>query len=171
MRSLFYRLSAFVWFVRSRGMIRGRSFRIKHPQRVSVTARLTIGRGTVIDSGATLVVRTPSKIGANVYFGPNSHVVAFDAVTVEDRVLLGERVSLHTENHGPKHARQTFELAPIVLEADAWIAAGAVVLPGVTVGSGSIVAANAVVNQDVRPNTLVAGIPAVEKKQLSADDA
>ena len=49
---------------------------------------------------------------------------------------------------------------PVVIEDDVWIAAGAIVLPGIKIGAGSVVAAGAVVTHNVEPNTLVAGVPA-----------
>ncbi|WP_407129678.1 DapH/DapD/GlmU-related protein [Citrobacter cronae] len=55
---------------------------------------------------------------------------------------------------------------PINIGNNVWIGAGAVIFPGVTIGDGSIVAANSVVNCDVLPNTLYAGSPAVFKKTL-----
>ena len=55
----------------------------------------------------------------------------------------------------------------IVVESGCWIGARVLVLGGVTIGAGSIVAAGAVVTRDVAPNTLVAGVPAVKKKDLA----
>ena len=50
--------------------------------------------------------------------------------------------------------------AEVIIRNNAWIGAGATILPGVTVGSNSVVAAGALVNKDVHPNTVVAGVPA-----------
>ncbi|MBE0618443.1 MAG: hypothetical protein IH608_11030 [Proteobacteria bacterium] len=54
------------------------------------------------------------------------------------------------------------ELKPVVIGNDVWIGAGAVVLPGTTVGEGAIVGANAVITKDVRSFAVVGGVPAVE---------
>jgi len=54
----------------------------------------------------------------------------------------------------------------VVIEDDVWICAGAIVMPGVTVGKGAIIAAGAVVTQDVPANVLVAGVPAVFKRHV-----
>jgi acetyltransferase-like isoleucine patch superfamily enzyme len=53
------------------------------------------------------------------------------------------------------------DVAPITIEDDAWIGAGAIVLPGVTVGRGAVVAAGAVVTKDVESFTIVGGVPSV----------
>ncbi len=55
----------------------------------------------------------------------------------------------------------------VVIEDDVWVCAGATILPGVTIGKGSIVAAGAVVTRDVPPGILVAGVPAVPKRKLN----
>jgi acetyltransferase-like isoleucine patch superfamily enzyme len=57
-------------------------------------------------------------------------------------------------------------LKPIVVKRNAWIGAAATILPGVTIGENSVVAAGAVVNKDVPPNTVVAGVPAKIVRQL-----
>ena len=48
----------------------------------------------------------------------------------------------------------------IIIEDDVWIGAGAVILPGIKIGKGVVIASNAVVNKDVAPYTIVGGIPA-----------
>jgi acetyltransferase-like isoleucine patch superfamily enzyme len=62
--------------------------------------------------------------------------------------------------------RKSLDLAKIVIKKNAWIGAGAIILPGVTVGKNAIVAAGAVVNKDVADNTIVAGVPAKKIKKI-----
>jgi acetyltransferase-like isoleucine patch superfamily enzyme len=57
----------------------------------------------------------------------------------------------------------------IVIKRNAWIGAGATILPGVTVGENSVVAAGAVVSKDVPANTIVGGIPAKIIKSIEND--
>ena len=76
-------------------------------------------------------------------------------------------MSLITENHPVDPAkRKSLDLAKIVIKKNAWIGAGAIILPGVTVGENAIVAAGAVVNKDVADNTIVAGVPAKKIKNI-----
>lgn len=71
------------------------------------------------------------------------------------------KVNFITENHPTDPAnRRPLDLQKIVIKKNAWIGAGAIILPGVTVGENAIVAAGAVVNKDVADNTIVGGIPA-----------
>jgi maltose O-acetyltransferase len=102
-----YRLGALYWRLRSRGRIRGRSFRIRRPRELVLAGRLTIGDGTCIDTGASIVVRAGCRIGSDAYLGRDLVLVAFADVELGDRVLLGERVSIHTEDHGPPTAATT----------------------------------------------------------------
>ena len=82
-------------------------------------------------------------------------------ITIEDDVMLGPNVQLITENHpiNPSE-RKNLDLKSILIQKNAWIGAGAIVLPGVIVGENSVVAAGSVVTKDVPANMVVGGIPA-----------
>ncbi len=77
---------------------------------------------------------------------------------------------LATLNHdiNPKN-RSTMHPAPIVVGKNVWIGANATVLPGVTIGDGSIIAAGAVVTKDVPTNVIVGGVPAKIIKNIETD--
>ena len=81
--------------------------------------------------------------------------------------MLGPDVKLLTSNH-ELDTLLTVN-APIVLEDEVWIGAGSIVLPGVRVGRGAVVAAGAVVTRDVAPYTVVGGIPARKIKDIPED--
>lgn len=96
------------------------------------------------------------------------------SITLGDRVALGHHVVLVTSSHevGPPEQRcGALTVAPIVIEDGCWIGAGAIVLPGVRIGRGSIIAAGAVVASDVPPNTLAGGVPARPIKALPIDSS
>jgi acetyltransferase-like isoleucine patch superfamily enzyme len=84
-------------------------------------------------------------------------------LTLGDRVSIAPRVTLVLSSH-PNDSRirpvAPVKRAPIVIEADVWLGAGVVVLPGVRIGRGAIVGANSVVSRDVAPLHVVAGLPA-----------
>lgn len=82
-------------------------------------------------------------------------------ITIEDNVMLAPKVCLLSEGHPiAGKDRQMLTTGRIHIKQNAWIGAGAYILPGVTVGENAIVAAGAVVSKDVPDNTVVGGIPA-----------
>ncbi len=101
------------------------------------------------------------KIGKNVFINHACSFLDLGGITIEDDVLIGPKVNIITENHPTDPAqRKSLELKAVVIKRNAWIGAGATILPGVTIGENAIVAAGAVVNKDVDANTIVGGIPA-----------
>ncbi len=108
-----------------------------------------------------------TRIGKNVYINHLCSMLDMGTITIGDNVLIGPKVNLLTEGHPVDPAQRTALTAkPIVIRDGAWIGAGASILPGVTVGRNSVVAAGAVVHQDVPDNTVVGGIPAKVIKQI-----
>lgn len=101
------------------------------------------------------------KIGKNVFINHACSFLDLGGITIEDDVLIGPRVNLTTENHPVDPTkRKQLDLKSILIKRNAWIGAGATILPGVTIGENSIVAAGAVVNKDVPDNAIVGGVPA-----------
>lgn len=101
------------------------------------------------------------KLGKNVFINSGCRFQDQGGITIGDGSLIGHNVVLATINHDydPKN-RGTMHLQPIVLEINSWIGSNATILPGITIGENSIVAAGSVVTKDVPPNTIVAGNPA-----------
>ena len=130
--------------------------------------------GSPIDASTRIFPPFYTNFGRLTTFGKNvfiNHACSFldlGGITIEDDVLIGPKVNLITENHPVEPAdRQTLLLKPIVIKRNAWIGAAATILPGVTVGENSVVAAGALVSKDVPPNTVVGGIPAKIIKQIN----
>ncbi|WP_278035812.1 DapH/DapD/GlmU-related protein [Flavobacterium nitratireducens] len=131
--------------------------------------RVQLGKiiGSYIDSSTIIFVPFHTNFGKHTTIGKNvfiNHGCSFldlGGITIEDDVLIGPKVSLITENHPTDpNNRKSLDLAKIVIKKNAWIGAGAIILPGVTVGENAIVAAGAVVTKNVPDNTIVGGIPA-----------
>jgi len=101
-------------------------------------------------------------VGRNVFINQNCTFYDLGGLDIADDVLIGPNVSLITSGHPLEPSRRrAFTIAkPIVIERNAWIAAGATVIGGVTVGENAVVAAGSVVTRDVPANTLVGGNPA-----------
>jgi acetyltransferase-like isoleucine patch superfamily enzyme len=101
------------------------------------------------------------KIGKNVFINHACSFLDLGGITIEDEVLIGPKVNLITENHPVNPSqRKSLILNSILIKKNAWIGAGATILPGVTVGENSIIAAGALVTKDVPDNTIVGGVPA-----------
>jgi acetyltransferase-like isoleucine patch superfamily enzyme len=90
------------------------------------------------------------------------------AIDIADEVMIANKVNLVTAGHPvePDKRRAYITVEPITVETNVWIGSAATVLPGVTIGSDSVVAAGAVVTHDVPPATLVAGVPAAVIRHL-----
>jgi acetyltransferase-like isoleucine patch superfamily enzyme len=102
------------------------------------------------------------RVGQRVFINQNCTVYDFAPVSIGDDVMIGPNVSILSAGHpvAPSQRRAYLVGKPIVIERNVWIAAGATIIGGVTVGENSVVAAGAVVTKDVPPNTLVGGNPA-----------
>lgn len=100
-------------------------------------------------------------IGKNVFINFDCTFLALGGITIEDDVLIGPKVSLITENHPLNPAERKGLIGQSIhIRKNAWIGAGATVLPGVTIGENAVVAAGAVVSKDVSDITIVGGVPA-----------
>ncbi len=122
--------------------------------------------GTAID--ATVAIFPPIyinygkhlSIGKNVFINFNCTLLALGGIVIEDNVLIGPGVKIMSEGHSLSPAeRQSLVPGKIYIRQNAWIGAGATILPGISIGENAIVAAGAVVTKDVPANTVVAGIP------------
>ncbi len=100
-------------------------------------------------------------IGKDVFINSGCHFQDQGGIWIGDGTLIGHNVVLATINHdlNPEENRKN-HYAPITIGAHVWIGSNAAILPGVTLGDWAVVAAGAVVTQDVPPRTVVGGVPA-----------
>lgn len=113
-----------------------------------------------------LTIGADCQITAPLYADLNAEI------RIGDHVAVGHHVVLITTSHDlgdPRHRCGWPRYEPIRLEDGCWIGARATILPGVTIGRGSVVAAGAVVTSDVPPHTVVGGVPARVLKTLDPD--
>lgn len=104
-------------------------------------------------------------IGDNVYFNRNVFITARAKITIGNNVLIGPNTVMNSGNHLYSDPQTPICLQghvskEIIIEDDVWIGANATILCGVKIGRGSVVAAGSVVNRDIPPYSVVAGVPA-----------
>ncbi|WP_411744448.1 sugar O-acetyltransferase [Reinekea sp.] len=123
----------------------------------------SVGEQCFIEAGVHIDYGVHIHFGKHVYV--NAHCIFLDAATITlgNNVLLGPGVQLVTVQH-PLDSQERLKgiewAEPIVIGDNAWLGAGAIILPGVTVGENAVVGAGSVVTKDVPDNKIVKGNPA-----------
>lgn len=163
------------WYVRMLAPFyqrRGRHSKIYRSVRMDTPPyrKFSLGDYSVVESFSCInnavgdvVIGDHTRVGLhNTVIGP---------VTIGHHVNLAQGITITALNHnfGDMDQRidsQGISTNPVVIEDDIWIGANAVVLPGVSIGHHSVVAAGAVVTKDVPPHSLVAGVPAKIIKEI-----
>jgi len=113
------------------------------------------------------------EIGNNFYANMDCIFLDVNKIIIGDNVMVGPRVSFYTAGHPIDAEIRIEELEfglPITIEDNVWIGGSATILPGVTVGRNSIIAAGAVVTKDVPSNSIVGGNPARLIRVINQDD-
>lgn len=105
------------------------------------------------------------ELGYNVFINRYAYITAPALIKIGDNVMIGPFVMINSGNHIYNNKNilirdQGHIKLPIIIENDVWIGAHASILPGVRIGEGAIIAANAVVNKNVEKYTVVGGVPA-----------
>ena len=107
----------------------------------------------IVNKNATL------EIGSG-YTNNNVEINCFKSIKIGDNVAISKNVIIRdSDSHVINNKTETMT-RPIVIGNNVWIGLGVIILKGVTIGDGAIIAAGAVVNKDVPPETLVGGVPA-----------
>ena len=164
------------WYVRLLAPLyqqRGRGSKIYRSVRMDTPPyrRFSIGGKSVVESYSCInnavgdvVIGDHTRIGLhNTIIGP---------VTIGSHVNLAQGITVTALNHNFSDARKRIDqqgvsTAAVIISDDVWIGANAVVLPGVTIGRHSVIAAGAVVTKDVPPYSVAAGVPARIIKHLT----
>lgn len=116
------------------------------------------------------------NIGKHVYIGPKTFIDVLypQLITIEDYVSIGySMIFAHanaTNSYLIKAKIFPRDVKPVIIKRGAWIAAGCIILPGVTIGEHAIIGAGSLVNKDIPPRTLAAGTPAKPIKKLDFGD-
>lgn len=150
--------------------------------------KIRIGAETVIEGELAVFAHGGQiDIGSSCYVGPGTRIWSSAHVTIGNRVLIAHNVNVIdnlTHPIAPAARHRHFSCIyhtghptkidlgdrPIVIDEDAWIAAGCTILRGVRIGKGAVVGAASVVTQDVPAFSLVAGNPARVVRELTAEE-
>lgn len=124
-----------------------------------------MGEGSRVSTPLTAVRPHMVNIGKNVVVMPGCLMMSAGGITIDDGAMIAANVQLISNNHD-LYERQVITCKPVHIGKNAWIGAGATVLPGVTVGDNAVVGAASVVTKDVAADTIVAGNPAKFIKRI-----
>lgn len=130
--------------------------------RTSSSIKCFVGNPTVIGSYSNILMHNDTSIERG------SFIVANDHVEIGTGAAIAYGVTILTSADPRTKLRKLYPkmTAPVKIGEYCWIGARSTILPGVTIGEGSVVAAGSVVTKDVPPHSLVAGVPAMVKKKL-----
>lgn len=148
---------------------RRRAFRFKHgltryalnQERYNLGVGTYLGDGTVISNPKETTVGKFCSISHQVYIGPTAHSLHYltthSFISNEDNGTIDNVICVSKENL----VREEFENSkPVIIGNDVWIGLRAIIMPGVKINDGAVVASGAIVTRDVPPYAIVAGIPA-----------
>lgn len=133
--------------------------------------------GDDLQLGRNVVFYNPSQIhlGKHVYLAYGCVLLAIDEISLGDEVMLGPYVVISSGNHQRLAGSYRFgeaETLPIEIGAGTWVGAQVTVMPGASIGHGSLIASNAAVTRGVYPpNAFIAGVPAQVKKIIEENAA
>lgn len=147
-------------------------FDIRNRKAIKFGKNFTSGFGCRIE--AHLLKENSSnciEIGENVQINDYVHIAAGESIIIGDDVLIASKVFISDINHGsysgfhqdsPLSKPYSRELStkPVIIENNVWIGEGVCIMPGTTIGQGSIIGALSVVTKNITPNSIAVGNPA-----------
>jgi putative colanic acid biosynthesis acetyltransferase WcaF len=125
----------------------------------------TVGRGIRIKSGVRVKFPWRLTVGDHCWLGEALWIDNLAPVVIEDNVCLSQGVYLCTGNHDWQKPTFDLRLGSIHLKAGSWVAAQAIVGPGVTLGEGAILTLGSVAIRSLEPWTIYSGNPAQAMKR------
>lgn len=134
---------------------------MRYPRNISINDNIIIKEGARI---CACNDKAKISIGTNTTVGYHTFIFASSKISIGADCMIAPFVYVVDSDHGidrsQKMNEQPNQTAPIIIGNDVWIGTGAKILKGVTVGDGAVIAAGAVVKDNVEPYSIVGGIPA-----------
>ena len=152
---------------RIRGARIAAKVRVSRGCEVTWLAGLGIGTRSVLEPGVVMKLvssRARLEVGEHVFIGRDTQFDIEGELSIGDGTLIAPGCFVTDHNHGIAAGAMMWQQhcvqKAVRIGADVWLGAKVIVLPGVTIGDGAVVAAGAVVTRNVDPMTIVAGVPA-----------
>lgn len=147
----------------------GKIGHIENPDCISLGHRIAFGDHFYLYANKTTGTTLPQiNIGDGCWFGADNHITATIQVRIGMNLLTGKRVTISDNNHGDTsmesliiapNKRKVTNKGPVIIGNNVWIGENAIILSGVSIGDGAVIAANTVVTKDVPPYAVVGGSP------------
>ena len=154
-----------------------RPFYIRGKKNINLGKGLTTGVGCRLDA-LPIINKTVISIGKNVQLNDYVHIGAIDSITIGNNVLIASKVFITDHNHGDYSkdnqenpnifpSKRTLYSKAVSIQDNVWIGETVSILPGVTIGKGSIIGTMSVVTKDIPPYCIAVGSPAKVIKEYS----
>lgn len=151
---------------------------IRGKKYIDFGTKLTTGVGCRIEAYPFSAENTVIKFGNNIQINDYVHIAAAKGVTIADDVLIAGKVFISDINHGTYNGeesdnpntppnRRKLSARPITIEKNVWIGESVCIMPGTTIGRGSIIGALSVVTKNIPPYSIAVGNPAKVIKEFN----
>ncbi len=157
-------------------------FDIRNKRLIRIGSEFTTGFGCRIEAQPVISdIIYSIEIGKNVQINDYVHIAAGEKIIIGDNVLIASKVFISDINHGaytglnqdsplfPPNNRK-LSTKPVNIENNVWIGEGVCIMPGVTIGVGSIIGALSVVTKNIAPYSIAVGNPAKVIKKYNFDN-
>lgn len=147
---------------------------IGNPEAIIIGKNVSFGKKCILEAHKSYHTQKFDPlicIDDSCIFGEYSHITCINSIQIGKNLLTGRRVlitdnshgdynSLHHDTFSPPISRELFSKGSVTIEDDVWLGDNVIILPGTTIGKGSVIGANAVVTKDIPPYSIVGGNPA-----------
>jgi lipopolysaccharide O-acetyltransferase len=181
--SFFQKIKMMIWLIKTKIFYR-KSRLIRFPFDIRGRKYIYLGIGLTTGIGCRLEAfsddgQKTMRFGKNIQMNDYVHICSMQNVYIGNNVLMASHIYISDNSHGNYKGSEydtdpeispidrPYYISSVNIADNVWIGEGAVVLPGVSIGEGSIVGANSVVTKNVAPYTIVAGSPAKPIKKYS----
>ncbi len=154
-------------------------FDVRGKRHIQWGKRLTTGKGCRIEAIPQGISKVTLTIGDDVQLNDYVHITAMESVSIGNNVLLASKIYISDCTHGSYSGgaddsdpttppiKRAYTCKPVVVEDNVWIGEFVSILPGVTIGVGSIIGANSVVTKNIPPYVIAVGAPALPIKKYN----